>query len=75
MFSGITLATQNIQYLPLMDKQNYCTCSGYAPRIPYSAFVRPGESLDYWAMYHIPDVETVDVEIPGFDPIKNVPVS
>ncbi|WP_238580713.1 hypothetical protein [Streptomonospora alba] len=77
IFSGITLADHNIQtrFHPLMDKENFCLCSGYVPRLPYTPYVKPEESVDYWAMYSIPeDVKNVDVEIPGFDPIEDVPV-
>ncbi|MFD0773119.1 hypothetical protein ACFQZ2_04180 [Streptomonospora algeriensis] len=77
IFSGVTLvgSDHNIRHHPVMDENGYCSCSGYSPRSPYAPFVRPGQSIDYWAMYSIPqDVSNVDVEIPGFDPIEDVPV-
>ncbi|GAA1768251.1 hypothetical protein [Streptomonospora arabica] len=77
VFSGISLIDdeKDNRHHPVMDEHDYCLCSGYAPRLPFSAFVRPGESVDYWAMYHVPkELNTVDVKIPGFDPIEDVPV-
>ncbi|GAA4934345.1 hypothetical protein GCM10023224_13600 [Streptomonospora halophila] len=77
VFSGVTLLdeNQNVRHNPVMDEQDYCSCSGYSPRSPYAPFVRPGESVDYWAMYYIPEnTKSVDVKIPGFDPIEDVPV-
>ncbi|MUL42532.1 hypothetical protein FZ103_15355 [Streptomonospora sp. PA3] len=77
VFSGITLVDSNhgFRHHPIMDEEEYCSCSGYAPRAPYAPFVRPGDSIDYWAMYSIrQEVKSVDIEIPGFDPIEDVPV-
>ncbi|GAB3454343.1 hypothetical protein GCM10027570_34370 [Streptomonospora sediminis] len=77
VFSGVQIfnETSNSRHSPIMDEKSYCSCSGYAPRAPYMPFVWSGGSVDYWAMYSIPrDVQSVTVEIPGFDPIEDVPV-
>ncbi|MDT0304114.1 hypothetical protein [Streptomonospora wellingtoniae] len=76
VFSGISLIDGNdTRHHPVMDEHDYCLCSGYAPRLPFAAFVRPDESVDYWAMYYLPEnTKSVDVKIPGFDPIEDVPV-
>lgn len=77
VFSGVRIfdKSENSRHSPIMDEKSYCSCSGYAPRAPYMPYVWPGGSVDYWAMYSLPaDTNEVTVEIPGFDPIEDVPV-
>jgi len=54
-----------------------CVCAGaeHAPKV-FDLVTEPGTQNTYWASYQLPpDVETVTVEIPGFLPVKDVPVS
>lgn len=74
-FNGVSATSGQTKYHPVMDKETHCLCSGYASREPYAAFVKPDQFIDYWAMFEIPrSVKKVDVKIPGFDPIEDVPV-
>ncbi|WP_064972179.1 MULTISPECIES: hypothetical protein [Nocardiopsis] len=76
-FAGITAfdPETGTRFHPIMDSENYCLCSGeYSVQLQETAL--PGETVSYWSMYSVPsDLETISVEIPGFDPIEDVPVS
>ncbi|MGI5120783.1 hypothetical protein ACQEU5_14780 [Marinactinospora thermotolerans] len=76
--SGVVLIDENasIRYNPLMDSEGDCICAGadYSPG-KFVLQTEPGASTTYWASYQLSeDTETVTVEIPGFLPIKDVPV-
>ncbi|MBB5997309.1 DUF5067 domain-containing protein [Streptomonospora salina] len=74
--SGIKLdVAGQTRHHPIMDAEKYCLCSGYASRTPFVPIIQPNESVDYWMLYNLPaDTQQVTVEIPGFDPIEDVPV-
>lgn len=77
--SGLVLVDEDtgLRFHPFLDSDLDCVCAGadYAPRI-FDLITEPGTQNTYWASYQLPpDVETVTVEIPGFLPVKDVPVS
>lgn len=78
-FSGITLLApeQGLRFYPLMDADQGCLCSaGYGNPPEFVGRVGSNSYSTYWSTYLLPeDVETVTVEIPGFAPIEDVPVS
>jgi hypothetical protein len=75
--SGVTASSPetDTRYHPFMDGAGECICSGNIS----SDFVRnlnPGEKFTYWSLYPVAtEVETISVEIPGFDPIEDIPIS
>ncbi|MBX9389674.1 hypothetical protein ACFPZ0_15235 [Streptomonospora nanhaiensis] len=75
--SGVTLLDESsqIRHHPLIDAETNCLCSGYVSLSPYDPLIEPNQSVDYWTTYRTPsDTASFTVEIPGFDPIENVPV-
>jgi hypothetical protein len=76
-FAGITAFSSETgtRFHPVMDSDKYCLCSGeYSVQLQETAM--PGEAVSYWSMYSVPsDLETISVEIPGFDPIEDIPIS
>ncbi|MEU3020562.1 MULTISPECIES: hypothetical protein [unclassified Nocardiopsis] len=76
-YSGVTILSSNegTRFHPVMDSAGDCLCSGNNS-MDSKNFLRPGEKVVYWSMFSVPeDVESVDLEIPGFDPIEDVPLS
>lgn len=76
-FSGVTITStdEGRRYHPLMDSEGDCLCSGNVS-LDFKATIEPGEKVAYWSMYSVPlDVNEIDLEIPGFDAIENIPVS
>ncbi|GAB3210203.1 hypothetical protein GCM10027294_27610 [Marinactinospora endophytica] len=76
--SGVALIDEenSYRYNPFIDSNEKCLCAG-ADHSPakFKLLTEPGESTTYWASYQLSeDTETVTVEIPGFLPIKDVPV-
>ncbi|QVQ53771.1 hypothetical protein J4H86_08685 [Spiractinospora alimapuensis] len=78
-FSGVTLLDQEdqVRYHPLMDDDGGCLCSageGVPPE--FVTIVGANRHATYSSMFQLPeDVDAVTVEIPGFEPIEDVPVS
>lgn len=76
--AGVSLVDAgNMRYGPLTDADARCLCS---ERLGSSVTDRlePGEkeSVTYWAMYPLDEgVESVDVDVPEFGEIADVPVS
>jgi len=60
------------RYEALQDTGGRCLCSD----IPIMARIPPGGSADYYARFGTPptDVTTVDFELPGFPPLRSVPL-
>lgn len=76
-YSGVTIRSSddNKRYHPLMDSDGDCLCSGNTSTEAKS-FIRPGEKVAYWSLFSIPkNVDSIDLEIPGFDPIEGIPIS
>ena len=77
--SGLVLVDKatGFRFHPYLDSDLDCVCAGaeHAPKV-FDLVTEPGTQNTYWASYQLPpDVETVTVEIPGFLPVKDVPVS
>ena len=73
--AGVALVDGNMKYRPLTDTDDRCLCS---ERLGSSVTDRleSGESVSYWAMYPLEEgVESVDVDVPEFGEITDVPVS
>ncbi|MBE3000716.1 hypothetical protein IDM40_18730 [Nocardiopsis sp. HNM0947] len=74
--AGVSLVDAgNMKYRPLTDADDRCLCS---ERLGSSVTDRleSGESVSYWAMYPLEEgVESVDVDVPEFGEITDVPVS
>ncbi|WP_155988897.1 hypothetical protein [Nocardiopsis sp. CNT312] len=75
-YSGIALVDDNYRrFHPLRDSDGSCVCSG-ATSSNFKSYVRLNEQATYWSLYSIPeDIETVTVEITGFEPIEDIPIS
>ncbi|MFC7329797.1 hypothetical protein [Marinactinospora rubrisoli] len=77
--SGLVLFDEEneIRYHPYIDTEQDCVCAGadHAPT-RFRLFTQPGTQNTYWASYQLSeDTDSVTVEIPGFLPIQDVPVS
>ena len=58
-----------------MDSATECLCSGNTST-EFLAIIDPGEKVAYWSMYSVPeDVDAITLEIPGFEPIEDIPIS
>lgn len=77
-FSGITILDESEQnrYHPLMDEDGGCLCSGGEGSPPeFVTVVGGNRHATYSSMFQLPEeVDAVTVEIPGFEPIEDVPV-
>ncbi|WP_249188517.1 DUF4352 domain-containing protein [Nocardiopsis sp. MG754419] len=76
-FSGVTVTSDDgaARHHPLMDATGNCLCSGNLS-FDFKEQINPGEQVAYWSMYSVPeDVDTVTLEIPGFEPIEDIPIS
>lgn len=71
---NITASESEKRFHPVMDGTGSCLCSGNTS----SSFVRrvdPGDKVSYWSLFSIPsDVESIDLEAPGFEPVEGVTV-
>ncbi|WP_285731573.1 hypothetical protein [Nocardiopsis sp. ATB16-24] len=76
-FAGVTAfdPKEGKRFHPVMDGENYCLCSGeYSVQLQETAV--PRSTVTYWSMYSVPeDLESITIEIPGFDPIEDIPIS
>jgi hypothetical protein len=76
-YSGVTItpADQGNRYHPVMNGESECLCSGDTS-LDFKERIEPGEQVAYWSMFSVPsDVDTITLEIPGFDPIEDIPIS
>lgn len=60
-------------YLTIIDSEGVCLCSGELDALA----VAPGDSIELYADFGgVPDdVERLDVQVPGFSPVTEVPLS
>ncbi|GLU47758.1 hypothetical protein [Nocardiopsis ansamitocini] len=77
--SGLVLIDekQGVRFNPYIDSDQDCMCAG-ADHLPtmFHLITYPEFQNTYWASYRLSaETEKVTVEIPGFLPIKDVPVS
>ncbi|MEC3894337.1 hypothetical protein [Nocardiopsis sp. LDBS1602] len=76
-YSGVTATSteKDMRYHPIMDGESDCLCSGKLSN-DFKEIINPGEQVAYWSMFSVPsDVDTITLEIPGFDPIEDIPIS
>ena len=75
-FSGVTAVSQGsgTRFHPVMDGEQACLCSGeYSEQLVET--VGPNESVTYWSLYSVPDdVDAINLEVPGFEPIEDIPI-
>ncbi|WP_193517633.1 hypothetical protein [Nocardiopsis kunsanensis] len=75
-YSGVTIVDPNTdtRHHPLMDQSGECVCAGNTSSRFYNQVVSGGESA-YWSLFSTPsDVETLTLEVPGFEPIEDIPI-
>ncbi|WP_152442539.1 hypothetical protein [Nocardiopsis kunsanensis] len=75
-FSAVTATDEDSGTLhhPVMDGNNECLCSGNTSRY-FNRDVHPDGQLTYWSLFSTPsDVETLTLEVPGFEPIEDIPI-
>lgn len=68
---------RGIRFNTYIDSEGGCLCAG-ADHTVVSFVLRtdPGGRSTYWASYQIPEeTKKVTIEIPGFHPVKDVPIS
>jgi len=76
-FSGVTIfmPEKETRFHPIMDGIGNCLCSGNNSP-DFKERIEPGEKVSYWSLYSIPnEKESLTVEIPGFEPIEDIPIS
>ena len=76
-FSGVTANSEEIgqRLHPLMDGSGACVCSGNHAT-DFNNVVYPNNKLTYWSIYPAPEgTDSITIEIPGFDPIEDIPIS
>lgn len=75
-FSGVTAVSQGsgTRFHPVMDGEQACLCSGeYSEQLVET--IGPNESVTYWSLYSVPDdVDAINLEVPGFEPIEDIPI-
>lgn len=76
-FSGVTLVSDDDgrRFHPVMYGNGGCLCSGTVSA-DFKNHLKPGEKVAYWSMFSVPEsIDSVTVEIRGFEPIEDLPVS
>ncbi|MFD6095609.1 hypothetical protein ACFVWN_08635 [Nocardiopsis flavescens] len=76
-FSGVTITSPETEekYHPIMDSQGMCLCSGNTSN-KIQTGLDPEDQVTYWSTYSVSsEAESITVEIPGFEPIEDVPIS
>lgn len=76
-YSGVTAtsSSEGMRFHPIMDSNGECLCSGDTS-LDFKGQIGPGEKVAYWSMFSVPeDVDSIDLEIPGFEPIEDIPIS
>lgn len=76
-YSGVTATSSDLstRFHPVMDSTDACLCSGVSS-LDFKERIGPGEQVAYWSMFSVPtDVNEIHLEIPGFDPVENVPIT
>ncbi|WP_193374024.1 hypothetical protein [Nocardiopsis salina] len=75
-YSGVTIVDPetDTRYHPLMDQAGECVCAGNTSGRFFNQVVAGGYS-PYWSLFSTPsDVETLTLEVPGFEPIEDIPI-
>lgn len=75
-YSGVTIidSESDTRYHPIMDQAGKCVCAGNTSNRFYNQVAAGGKSA-YWSLFSTPsDVETLTLEVPGFEPIEDIPI-
>jgi len=75
--AGVTVLDEEgqVRYHPLVDSEAVCVCAGTFHPGDFVDLVEAEQSSTYWSSYLLPeDVATVTLEVPGFEPVTDVPV-
>lgn len=75
-YSGVTIVDpeSDTRYHPIMDQAGKCVCAGNTSNRFYNQVTAGGHSA-YWSLFSTPsDVETLTLEVPGFEPIEDIPI-
>lgn len=75
-FSGVTAinSSSGTIFHPVMDGNGECLCAGNTSGSFFNE-VAPGGKTTYWSLFSTPsDVETLTLEVPGFEPIEDIPI-
>lgn len=76
-YSGVTAEAPDAsqRFHPVMDGAGNCVCSGIVSA-DFKERLNPDDKVAYWSMFSVPDdVEEITLEIPGFEPIEDIPIS
>ena len=76
-FSGTTALgpDKETRFYPVMDGLGECLCSGKTSN-DFRQRLQPDEKIAYWSLFSIPsDIETLNLEVPNFEPIEDIPIS
>ncbi|GAA2003114.1 hypothetical protein GCM10009799_32800 [Nocardiopsis rhodophaea] len=76
--TGVTATDEKskIRYYPLQDTRKVCLCSGIHKPRGYILNVESGNLSTFWNSYMISqDVKTVTLDVPGFKPAEDIPIS
>ena len=75
-FSGVTAidSSSGTRFHPVMDSNGECLCAGNTSGKFFNE-VAPGGKTTYWSLFSAPsDVDSIDIEVPGFEPIEDIPI-
>ena len=75
-FSGVTAvsSSSNTRFHPVMDGSGECLCAGNTSSDFFHEVAPEGKSA-YWSLFSTPsDVDSIDLEVPGFEPIEDIPI-
>lgn len=76
-FAGTTVRddAERTRFHPVLNEQTSCLCT-QDRSTTVEVEVEPGDKLTYWSLYAVPaDVEALNVEVPEFGDITEVPIS
>jgi len=77
--NGLVLIDEErgIRFNTYIDSEGGCLCAGTDnDYLSFNSKTNPGRYNTYWASYQIPkETKKVTIEIPGFHPVKDVPIS
>lgn len=77
--NGLVLIDEErkIRFNTYIDSEGNCLCAGAENDfVSFGLRTPPGNYNTYWASYQIPEeTKKVTIEIPGFHPVKDVPIS
>lgn len=76
-YAGVTVRNDDTdtRFHPVMDGSGNCLCSGPTSN-DLAQQIAPGQKVAYWSLYSVPaNADSIVVELPGFTPIEDIPIS